>query len=126
MGKKSIFVLKQGLKTTKNAIFGLKKKTGFLDGNYTFFHVSGHSGASISFQREPATSKRWKDSLITYGSIIVLLILIPIVLNSSLEEKLNNNIQSQLELEIGNINCKSFVNYTGKYTLKKILVQLQT
>ena len=25
----------------KNAIFGLKKKTGFLDWNYTFFHVSG-------------------------------------------------------------------------------------
>ena len=27
----------------KNAIFGLKKKTWFLDWNYTFFHVSGHS-----------------------------------------------------------------------------------
>ena len=25
----------------KNVIFGIKK-TGFLDGNYTFFHVSGH------------------------------------------------------------------------------------
>ena len=24
------------------AIFGLEKKTGFLDWNYTFFHVSGH------------------------------------------------------------------------------------
>ena len=27
----------------KKAIFGLKKKIWFLDWNYTFFHVSGHS-----------------------------------------------------------------------------------
>ena len=39
--KKSFLHQKKG-QNTKNAIFGLKKKTGFLDWNYTFFHVSGH------------------------------------------------------------------------------------
>ena len=34
-------------KTTKNAIFGLKKKIGFLDWNYTFFHVSGQCEAVV-------------------------------------------------------------------------------
>ena len=99
---------------------------------YEFRNTYNNKEASISFssQRSGQTkvtsgapplnlgvqtsSKRaWKDSLIIYGGIIVLLIMIPIVLNSSLEAKLNNIESPQLELQT--INCKSFVNYTGKY-----------
>ena len=43
----------------KSAIFGLKKKTGFLDWNYTFFHLSGQCAileevsSNVSISSEP-------------------------------------------------------------------------
>ena len=45
---KNQFLHQKKFKTMKNAIFRLKKKTIFLDSNYTFFHVSGHSAPPSS------------------------------------------------------------------------------
>ena len=98
--------------------------------------------ASISSQRGPTFSKKWKKSTIIFGGIIVFLVLFQIVFsilnmveNSSLKhENLSlkhevSNLETKLELEIETRekenetlsdaidNIRSFVNYTGINTI---------